>query len=205
MATAAGRQKIVAAVIGRKSAASAHESTPLELTVLDQVIFSICREDSLQEKAEAAFRNLQTRFFDWNEVRVSSTAELMEALAGLSNSRARAERITGFLQDHFEKVHPSNEHPDFHASAYLGDLLVTCYSLHSRNRTFGTMIGKGYSVKAAMLEMNMVAEGYHAARCMQSVSAEYKMDIPIATFIYKMLWEGLDPSDGFLKIEQMLS
>lgn len=105
MATAAGRQKIVAAVIGRKSAASAHESTPLELTVLDQVIFSICREDSLQEKAEAAFRNLQTRFFDWNEVRVSSTAELMEALAGLSNSRARAERITGFLQDHFEATY----------------------------------------------------------------------------------------------------
>ena len=95
----------MAAVIGRKSAASAHESTPLELTVLDQVIFSICREDSLQEKAEAAFRNLQTRFFDWNEVRVSSTAELMEALAGLSNSRARAERITGFLQEHFEATY----------------------------------------------------------------------------------------------------
>jgi glycerol-3-phosphate dehydrogenase (NAD(P)+) len=74
-----------------------------------------------------------------------------------------------FLQDHFEKVHPSNEHPDFHTSAYLGDLLVTCYSLYSRNRTFGTMIGKGYSVKAATLEMNMVAEGYYAARGMQSI------------------------------------
>lgn len=110
-----------------------------------------------------------------------------------------------FLQDHFEKVHPSNEHPDFHTSAYLGDLLVTCYSLHSRNRTFGAMLGKGYSVKAAMLEMNMVAEGYYAARGMQSVSKEFSIDIPIATMVYKMLWENLSPSDGFLKLEKMMS
>lgn len=110
-----------------------------------------------------------------------------------------------FLQDHFEKVHPSNEHPDFHTSAYLGDLLVTCYSLHSRNRTFGTMIGKGYSVKAAMLEMNMVAEGYYAARGMQSISKEFSISIPMATYIYKMLWENLNPSDGFLKLEKMMS
>ncbi len=110
-----------------------------------------------------------------------------------------------FLQDHFDKVHPSNEKPDFHTSAYLGDLLVTCYSLHSRNRTFGTMIGKGYTIKAAMLEMNMVAEGYYAAKGMQSVSKILDIPIPIATFIYKMLWENLNPSDGFLKLEKLLS
>ncbi len=110
-----------------------------------------------------------------------------------------------FLQDHFEKVHPSNEHPDFHTSAYLGDLLVTCYSLHSRNRRFGAMIGKGYSVQAATLEMNMVAEGYYAARGMQAISKQFSIDIPIATFIYKILWEGLTPSDGFLKLEKLLS
>ena len=110
-----------------------------------------------------------------------------------------------FLQDHFEKVHPSNEHPDFHTSAYLGDLLVTCYSLHSRNRRFGAMIGKGYSVQAATLEMNMVAEGYYAARGMQAISKQFSIEIPIATFIYKMLWEDLTPSDGFLKLEKLLS
>ena len=110
-----------------------------------------------------------------------------------------------FLECHFEKVHPSDEHPDFHTSAYLGDLLVTCYSLHSRNRTFGAMIGKGYTVKAATLEMNMVAEGYYAARGMQFISKNMAIPIPIATFIYKMLWENESPSDGFLKLEKMFS
>jgi len=110
-----------------------------------------------------------------------------------------------FLRIHFEKVHPSNEEPDFHTSAYLGDLLVTCYSLHSRNRTFGTMLGKGYSVKAAMLEMNMVAEGYYASRGMQAMSREYVIDIPLATCLYEVLWEGIEPGAAFQQIEKMLS
>lgn len=104
MATAAVRQKIVGAVLARKGAATASQA-PLELTVLEQVLFAICREDALQEKAEAAFRNLQTRFFDWNEVRVSSAPELMEALSGLSHPRQRAERLTAFLQEHFEATY----------------------------------------------------------------------------------------------------
>ena len=110
-----------------------------------------------------------------------------------------------FLAAHFEKVHPSNERPDFHTSAYLGDLLVTCYSLHSRNRTFGTMIGKGYSVKAAQLEMSMVAEGYFAARGMQAVAKTYGLSIPIATKIYEILWQQGNPAQAFKEIETMLS
>ena len=90
------------------------------------------------------------------------------------------------------------------ASAYLGDLLVTSYSLFSRNRTFGNMIGKGYSVRAAQLEMNMVAEGYPACRAIHGVNAQVGANLPIATIIYQILWENLCPEDGFKEIEKTL-
>lgn len=110
-----------------------------------------------------------------------------------------------YLDAHFEKVHPSDERPDFHTSAYLGDLLVTCYSLHSRNRMLGTMLGKGYSVKNAILEMNMVAEGYYAARGMQHIAKEYGIDIPIATAVFEVLWNLASPADTFRNLEKTLS
>lgn len=110
-----------------------------------------------------------------------------------------------FLQQHFDLVHPSEDRPDFHTSAYLGDLLVTAYSMHSRNRRFGVMIGKGYSVEAAALEMNMVAEGYHAAKCMQVVAANHNIAIPLATCIYEILWKQKEPALIFSNMESMLS
>lgn len=93
---------------------------------------------------------------------------------------------------------------NYAASVYLGDLLVTCYSLYSRNRTFGNMIGKGYSVKAAQLELNMVAEGYNASKCIFKTNEIVKANIPIATIIYKILWENLSAEDGFKEIEKLL-
>src|SRR5690606_10933564 len=71
------------------------------------------------------------------------------------------------------------EDRDINASAYLGDLLVTAYSQFSRNRTFGNMIGKGYTVQSAQLEMNMVAEGYYASACIQNIIQRYDLDMPI--------------------------
>jgi glycerol-3-phosphate dehydrogenase (NAD(P)+) len=94
--------------------------------------------------------------------------------------------------------------PNYAASVYLGDLLVTCYSLHSRNRMFGNMIGKGYSVKAAKLEMNMVAEGYNAAKCIYHINSTVKASIPIAETIYKILWENVKAATGFKRIEEVM-
>jgi glycerol-3-phosphate dehydrogenase (NAD(P)+) len=94
--------------------------------------------------------------------------------------------------------------PNYAASVYLGDLLVTCYSLYSRNRTFGNMIGKGYSVRAAQLEMNMVAEGYHAAKCIHHINQSVQAAIPMAETVYRILWENVKASEGFKQIEQVM-
>ncbi len=82
--------------------------------------------------------------------------------------------------------------------------MVTCYSLYSRNRTFGNMIGKGYSVQSAQLEMSMVAEGYNASRCMHVINEKVKANMPIASTIYKILWNELPAHEGFTEIESIL-
>ncbi len=94
--------------------------------------------------------------------------------------------------------------PNYAASVYLGDLLVTCYSLHSRNRGFGKMIGEGMSVSVIKNEMNMVAEGYNASKCIVNINKSVDAAIPLAETVYKILWENVKPADGFKRIEQVL-
>jgi len=93
---------------------------------------------------------------------------------------------------------------NYASSVYLGDLLVTCYSLYSRNRMLGNMIGKGYSVKAAQLELGMIAEGYNASKCVHKTNEDLKVSIPVADVIYKIMWESLSPAEGFDTIENLL-
>lgn len=163
-----------------------------------------CREITNAEKLAA---NMRCRF-----IKVTSSDDIYgtEYSAVLKNVIAVAGGICHGLGygDNFLSVLVSNAiqeierfvkavHPidrDIKASAYLGDLLVTAYSQFSRNRMFGTMIGKGYSVKMAQLEMNMIAEGYYAVKCVHEINKTLKVEMPITEAVYNMVYEKISPA-----------
>jgi glycerol-3-phosphate dehydrogenase (NAD(P)+) len=100
-------------------------------------------------------------------------------------------------------VHPIDR--DIKESAYLGDLMVTAYSQFSRNRTFGNMIGKGYTVNSAQLEMNMIAEGYYAVNCLHQVNKQYNVNMPICNAVYAILYEKRPPALEMKHLAEHLS
>ena len=102
-----------------------------------------------------------------------------------------------------DTVHPISR--DIKDSAYLGDLMVTVYSQFSRNRMLGTMIGKGYSVKNAILEMNMIAEGYFASRSIFEINQTYKVSMPISEMVYKVLYQNAPVKKEMAKLTERLS
>jgi glycerol-3-phosphate dehydrogenase (NAD(P)+) len=102
-----------------------------------------------------------------------------------------------------DEVHPIDR--DIKSSAYLGDLLVTAYSQYSRNRTFGAMVGKGHSVQNAQLEMNMIAEGYYGVKCVYEINKTYKVDMPITSAVYKILYEKASPAQEMEALTDKLS
>lgn len=150
------------------------------------------------------------------KVRLSNDVVGIELAAVLKNIYAIAAGICRGLQygDNFQAVLMSNcaremEHflegvvpleRNITEQHYLGDMLVTGYSQFSRNRTLGTMIGKGYSVKTAQLEMEMVTEGYYGAKCIHELNSRFRVNMPIAWTVYQVLYEKLPPQTAINKL-----
>lgn len=101
-----------------------------------------------------------------------------------------------------KKIHKMKR--NINNSAYLGDLLVTGYSTFSRNRMFGNMIGKGYTVKSAMLEMSMIAEGYYATKSAYKINQKNKAKTPIIDAVYSILYQHNDPKKEFKKLVNLI-
>ena len=160
------------------------------------------------EKADWFANNISCRYIKTN---ISDDIYGTEYAAVLKNVVALAGGICHGLGygDNFQAVLISNAireikrfvdgvHPierDIKESAYLGDLLVTAYSQFSRNRTFGEMIGRGYSVNAAHKQLKMVAEGYYSVKCINEINAKQKIDMPISEAVYNILYDKKSPKN----------
>jgi glycerol-3-phosphate dehydrogenase (NAD(P)+) len=112
------------------------------------------------------------------------------------------------MQSFMKKYAKVNQHLNsphhYTTSAYMGDLLVTSYSEHSRNRRFGNSIGRGNTVEQAKQNLNMVAEGYYATKCVHEINQNIKANAPILDLIYKVLWQEYSAADALKQIEDVL-
>ncbi|MBQ0072982.1 MAG: glycerol-3-phosphate dehydrogenase [Prevotella sp.] len=158
------------------------------------------------DKADAFAKLISGRFI---KTKTSSDVIGIEYSSVLKNVYAIAAGICSGLKygDNFQSVLMANAlqemarflqsaHPierRMEDSVYIGDLLVTGYSNFSRNRTFGSMIGKGYSVKSAQIEMEMIAEGYFGTKCMKEINRHMHVNMPILDAVYNILYERISP------------
>ena len=146
--------------------------------------------------------SLRTHISDdiWGTEYSAVIKNIMAIAAGISHGLRYGDNFQAVLMSNaiqeikrfVDTVHPITR--DIKSSAYLGDLLVTGYSQFSRNRSFGTMIGKGYTVRSAMLEMDMIAEGYYSTKCIKELNNHYHINMPITDSVYNIIYENISPA-----------
>ena len=174
-----------------------------------------CRDREIAKQIAAMMTNRYTQTYiseDVNGIELSSVMKNIYAIAvgichGLKyGDNFQAVLISNAIQEINRFCNAAvPHHRDLQESVYLGDLLVTAYSRFSRNRTFGTMIGKGYSVKTAQMEMEMIAEGYYAAKCIREINEDFQVNIPIADAVYDILYQHKIPSKTMKDLTLKLS
>lgn len=170
-----------------------------------------------QKKAKVMSKNLSSHYINTktsDDIIGTEYAAMLKNIyaiaAGIAHSLGYGDNFQALLMSNairemkkfIRKVHRMKR--NINNSAYLGDLLVTGYSVFSRNRLFGNMIGKGYTVKSAMMEMSMVAEGYYAAKSAYMLNKEYKAKTPIIDAVYSILYDGKDAKKVFKKLTEKL-
>jgi len=176
-----------------------------EEVALERLSFLTCACND-NEKAKAIAESISSRIL---RTSISNDVHGIELAAVLKNIYAIGAGVCSGLQygDNFQAVYMTNcanemsrilngiapMERNICEQHYLGDMLVTGYSQFSRNRTLGTMIGKGYSVKSAQLEMEMIAEGYYGAKCIVSMNQRYQIDMPIVNTVYNILYSNISP------------
>jgi glycerol-3-phosphate dehydrogenase (NAD(P)+) len=170
---------------------------------------------------QEAIQNIATHFSGWhlkisvnNDLRGTEHAAVMKNVIAIAAGIASglnygdnfiAVLISNAVQEMKHLLHAVSPVPrDTSASVYLGDVIVTAYSQFSRNRLFGTLLGKGYSIKATMAEMNMVAEGYYAVKSLMEISKTLHLEMPVMQSVYNIIYQGISPFVEFRILSEKL-
>ncbi len=173
------------------------------LSRLSYLTFS-CKKRSVAKEVASFFESSYIKTITGTDIYGTEYAAVLKNIfaiaAGIAHGLGYGDNFLAVLVSNaqlelhrfLDKTYPSKRKTE--TSAYLGDLLVTCYSQFSRNRTFGTMIGKGYSVKNAMLEMNMIAEGYYATQCIKQINQRFGVKMPITDAMFNILYDRISPA-----------
>jgi len=174
-----------------------------------------CQDEHKANMIEASFQGWYIKTKKSDDIIGTEYAAMLKNIyaiaAGLAHGLGYGDNFQAVLMSnairemkHFiKKVHKMKR--NINNSAYLGDLLVTGYSLFSRNRQFGNMVGKGYTVKSAQIEMSMIAEGYYATKSAHKISKDNEARTPIIEAVFQVLYGGKNPKKEFKKLTNKLN